>query len=440
MFLKRYSYHSKAAFARLRIALSYDILDRNFLETKHLYKNTINRSQNLAIRYEAGLRYIGLTNLRKRKPNAKDRELRVFLEIPGPLKKNLSKNLKKLLWLTRLRLFITDENFQDALKYLDAIPVTSLAAADMHVFEADGSEIVLGKMMKNLKEGNYAEIIKLHSLYKNKYTNKVGRNPFVKFVLAKSYLKLGLYKGFDNVISSFKSFTDGPLKTYPNWLNINTKQMPISELVLELRVIRNIKLANWNAARKVLRKMRSVSKNKTKVSYYDGVVAFGVKDYKKTSLDIENFFSSDDSTLILDRSENANLIRIYTTALYKTKKFEKYLRIENALTQNPIKDSKMKSIRERVSYMAIEILARKKGALSRMELIKKIIKFKKYFKKSSYMGRVSYLLSLVMISQKRISEGKKILNKLLNSKNVPKNIKELARTELSLLKIRDKTI
>ena len=64
----------------------------------------------------------------------------------------------------------------------------------------------------------------------------------------------------------------------------------------------------------------------------------------------------------------------------------------------------------------------------------------KEFKKSTYKGRLSYLLAISLLQNKKTEEGKKVLSEILNDKSVTDYVKEMARSELSLLKIKERTL
>src|SRR5690606_13887433 len=101
-------------------------------------------STSAEVRYETKLRYVTMRLARKYKPTESDKEIEVFLEQSPDETKALDHNLKKLLWLVRLRLFISTKDYDKALSYLTSIPVDSLKRAERRVFEGDGAEIVYG--------------------------------------------------------------------------------------------------------------------------------------------------------------------------------------------------------------------------------------------------------------------------------------------------------
>ena len=77
-YIASYSYSNYASKARVRIALAYEILERNTDEVLELYKNAINRSQDDEVGQEAKIRYVALRSVRKRKLSDRDREIRFF--------------------------------------------------------------------------------------------------------------------------------------------------------------------------------------------------------------------------------------------------------------------------------------------------------------------------------------------------------------------------
>ena len=62
------------------------------------------------------------------------------------------------------------------------------------------------------------------------------------------------------------------------------------------------------------------------------------------------------------------------------------------------------------------------------------------FKKSSYKDRVTYLNGLAKIKTDEVDGGKKLLEGLLNSKETPEYLKGLARSELTSLTLKSKTL
>ena len=90
--------------------------------------------------------------------------------------------------------------------------------------------------------------------------------------------------------------------------------------------------------------------------------------------------------------------------------------------------------------MLIETAASRKDK-NRYEMLEKnILNFKKNYKKSSYIGRIDYLLGLYYTRTKNIEKGKEIFNKILSNEGVSDNVKGLVRSELAILSIKEKSL
>src|SRR5690606_7177927 len=79
-FIKENSQFEKAAEARLRLALSYDLLNKDVDQTYLLYKDVINYSSNAKVSYEAKLRMLGVALGRKKAISSEDKELYSFFD------------------------------------------------------------------------------------------------------------------------------------------------------------------------------------------------------------------------------------------------------------------------------------------------------------------------------------------------------------------------
>ena len=70
-------------------------------------------------------------------------------------------------------------------------------------------------------------------------------DPSIQFIIAKSYLNLGLWDGFERIYSNLASADNVKVRSYPIWL----KRQEIdgrNAILSELKIIRNIKLKNWD--------------------------------------------------------------------------------------------------------------------------------------------------------------------------------------------------
>jgi hypothetical protein len=94
---------------------------------------------------------------------------------------------------------------------------------------------------------------------------------------------------------------------------------------------------------------------------------------------------------------------------------------------------------ERFDYLIIESefeLAQKDFT----PVIDSIKKFNDKYKESFYQHRVQYLLAKSYIRMYEKDKGIELLNNLVNGKEVPSYLKEGAKTELNLLKLKQEAI
>ncbi|ATH08996.1 hypothetical protein BIY24_13875 [Halobacteriovorax marinus] len=441
-FIKDYSFHSKSSEARIRIAQCWEIQEKNFDETIELYKNAINRSQNSEIGFEARIRYVALRNLRKKKVDDSDREVKVFLT-SGIDNVRIESDLKKLLWQVRLRTFIVEKKYDEALAYLNALPLKSMIPTDRRVFESDGAEIVYGVIEKSFEEGIYANVIKAWDIYKDQYVDKVANDPQMNFLVANAYIRLGLMDGFDELYEKFSKSKYDISKTFPIWVE-RKNSADTKTLLSELQVIRNLKLKNWSVVGKELNTLRNEKASIDKLEYYQGLLSYHTGDWKKGADSFEKFLSSGKDSSITDPKEIAELVKAYTDCLYELGDTKKYQKVASALLSDTRglkkKNEYMDSVREKVSYLNIELLAGDEKDASFMLMESKIKRFKEEFSKSIYLGRVNYLLGLALLNNKKNEEGREILEKLISEDGIDEHIKNLARSELSMLKIKERTL
>jgi CRISPR/Cas system-associated endoribonuclease Cas2 len=440
-FLKNYSYDTHSNQSRLRIALAYDLLDKNVNEVQELYKNAINRIQDSTIAYEARIRYVAHKSVRLKKINETDREVRIFLENKKKVK--LTKELKQLRWLTRLRTLIVDKEYKRALAYLNALPLKSMKPTIKRVYEADGAEIVYGLISKLYKDAEYSRVITAWEVYKNRYVDKVASDPTMNFIVGRSYIKMGLYDGFDTVYKKFSENKQKVRRTFPIWYKRAKTESP-DFLLAELQVIRNINLKNWSLAKRQVNNLEKINSNYRKNNYYKGMIAYNTKKIKPAIKSFEKFLASEGEVASFDDREVADMIFAYADSLYQNNEYEKYKSIADAVLSDTKKYSPtnmyVRGVRERIAYNLIEILAGDNNDSSSLLVEAKVKKFKKEYTDSIYLGRLNYLLALSLIENDKNEEGKEILSSLLKDSKTSDYLKELVRTEISLMKIKQKTL
>ena len=441
-FVYENSFHSYSERARLRIALSYEFLDKEPLKTIELYKNAIDRSQSYNINYEASLRYVAFRILRNKKPSKEDWEVSSFMEIDEYKKKTISRNHLKLLWIVRLRSFIVQEKWDKALAYLNVIPLNSMLPSEKRVFQADGAEIIYGIISDFYKNSHYSKVVRAWSMYKDQYFAKVAADPFMNYIVGQSYIKLGLYQGFDKAYAIFEKIKDAPIKTFPNWTR-KIKFNNTSRMLVELQLIKNIHIKNWSKMSLLINQLENEDSSYNKINYFKGILAYKQKKYKETEKHLETYFALDNGLNIQDVNELADVIMAYADSVYKSGKLDKFVKVSAAIlndTKSVSSNKFMKHVRERISYLELETLSGDKNSKTSLLVESKILKFLKTYPKSDYFGRVEYLLSMAYMENKKQKEGKDLLNKILADDRVSKYIKELAKTELSLIKIREKVL
>ena len=439
-FIASYSYLLQAPFARLRLAISYELMDREMTETLVLYRNAIDRSTDPAARYEAKLRYVALRGARKMNPSEEDKEAEVFLEQSPDESKALSPELKKLLWLVRLRLFITNKNYEKALAYLTSIPLDVIKPAERRVFEGDGAEIVFGLIKDAYLKEDYAKVVKLWEVYKTKYETKVAKNLYMNFVVCDSFIKLGLYKSYDRALDSFKSVQADEPRVFPIWVE-RIKNTNLSEMIEELSLIRMVADKDWKGASGKLASYPGPLRDSLNYPYYLGMSHFHQKSYPEAIAEFEKVLVKQNAQNQLTPRQTADLLMSYVESLYQLKDQDRFKTVVRALSQdiNNSKSAPILNVSERVNYLLIESFAGEANPeWKELEMMTK--GFREKFQKSPYTARIGYLYGLSLIKSSRIAEGKEVLSLLTSDEKVPLHIKEMCRSELATLELVEKKL
>ncbi len=441
-FLKTYSFHKNADSARLRIALSNDLLSKDPESVMALYKDVIDKTSTFPINFEARIRYIGIRCLRKKTLTEEDLEVKAYLKIKVEEEKELTEDLKKTLWMVRLRNFIVENNFTDALAYLMAIPMESLRPYEIKAFEGDGREIVFGMIQNEAKNENYPNLLKLYEFYNERFEKKIDREPLTRYLVGKAMLNIGTYDAFDANYEEFKKSKDEPSRDFPLWIPRDDSKSP-DYLMLDLAINKNLKLNNLEVSKKLLNEIIEKFPSQNRGNYYKSIISYKEEKYNEAIETIENFLSEEKDKTSYDSSEILNILSNYTDAIYKIGDLAKYRKVSNALLEDTNSDSKnpkYKVLKERILYLNIEILAGEQKEENANLLESEINNFIGSFPETNYKDRVMFLLGQTFIQQNKLEQGEKIMKELTESNSVPNYIKELARTELSFIKIKNKTI
>ena len=167
----------------------------------------------------------------------------------------------------RLRTFIKDKKFNEALSYLRVLPLKVMKPAIRMTFEGDGAEIVFGLITQHYNNAEYSRVISTWETYNDRYINKVAMDPFLNNLVAKSYLKLGLMDGFNKMFKRITGLKDVEAKNYPMWIE-RTKGLTRNLMIKELDISKNIKLENWSLVERGLKSLKKIRPDLNRNHYY----------------------------------------------------------------------------------------------------------------------------------------------------------------------------
>lgn len=436
-FIVNYSYLTKSSQARLRIAVGYEMLDKNINETIVLYKQAINHSQNDNSSFEARVRLAALLNIRKITPTNEDKQYRNLISFSD--RNKINNEITELLWLVKLRLYVIDKKFKFGMNYLEGLPLNSLKPSKRRVFIEDGSELVYGLVNKNYEDLKYAEAIKIWEINKKNYLDKVANDSYLNFIVGESYLRLGLFDSFEKAFVSFRKLEKSPEKNYPLW----NKRRTIAGsklLLLELQLVKAIKLKKLNVANLLLTKIKNINPAYPRIYFYQGTIFYKLQKYKKAATQFELFLVMPTTNSYLNNSEMVTLLDSYIESLYELKNTDKFMKVSHALMNDiNIKKSIFENFKRKILYFRIEMLVSEEQSIKLTK--ENIINFKKLFGfKNEYGNRVKYLLGQVFMKEENIKDAKKIFSDLIGTDGIDNYLKEMAKTDLSLISIKERTL
>ncbi len=441
-FVSQYSFYRNSSNSRLRIALSYDLLNKDTKKVLELYKSAINAASTDKVRYEAKLRYVGVRAVRKRNPSDEDKETVVFLEQTPAERKSLDQKLRKLLWLVRVRSMINFEKYNDAITYLSTIPLDSLRLIDKRTFEGEGAEIALGLIKKAYLDEDYSKAVKVYEIYKNKYEKKVAGSTYLSYIISDSYLRLGFEDSFNREFNRLKSLKESKNRTFPMWVK-HHKNIKIADYIVELE-IEKLKLSkDWKALKAYLQGVKE--KKNINYNFYNGLVSYKLKDYTSSIASYEKILVNPNINNVLSPKQSQTMLRTYIESLYQGNDQKRFRKNVAALVNDlrRTKGDKYKGMLERFDYLYIESLfgsSEKDGKRLFKLLLTKTKEFLAAYKQTAYKSRVKFLNGISLIQNSQEANGKKILESLVSSEDTPEYLKGLARTELSTLAIKNKTL
>ena len=439
-FVSTYSYLLNAPNARLRLALAYELLDRPADQILLLYKNAIDRSTSAEVRYEAKLRYVGMRLARKYKITEADLETDIFLEQSPDETKAMNKDLKKLLWLVRLRVYIVEKKYDEALAYITTIPLDSMKPAERRVFEGDGAEVIFGLMQDAYLKEDYAKVVKIWEVYKDKYESKVAKNLYMNFVVCASFMKLGLYKSYDRALAGFKNVRASEERNFPIWID-RVKTTDLDQMIEELNLIRMVADQNWTGASAKLASYPVSLRDSINYPFYRGLILFHEKNYSEAVAEFEKVLIRQNPKNQLTPRQTADLLMGYVESLYQLKDQERFKTVVKALAKDisSSKSAPILNISERINYLRIEAYAGDTNP-DWKEIEDMTKTFRDKFVKSPYRSRVGYLYGVSLIKNAKLPEGRDVLTGLTTDKTVPSHIQEMARSELVTLELIEKKL
>ena len=434
--ITHYSQTYEADQSRLRLALCYDLLDKNYLKVTNLYKEAINKTSDTLIRREAKLRYIGHNLLRKRNPTETDFEVRAFLTPTAIEKRMITPNLKRMQWQARLRAMIVAKEYEDALAYLTTLPLESMELTQKRVIEGDGAEVILGLIQQHYLAEEFDKVVKVWKVFKDRYTKDIGVNPYLNYLVTESYMKLGLEKSYNQSYKALAKLDPNFQRTYPLWVKPHRKGK-VADYLNELELGKYLLGGHWKQFSAFLDK----NKNNKNINYcyYLGLSNFKLKKFQETIKNLEVVISSEEQRNRLTPAQKNKLVEIYVESLYYGDEPQRFRRNATALIADLRASNTLNEVLQRTEYLMIESLFNEQEP--NYELItQRASEFLKDFSAGGFKDRIHYVYGKSLIQSAQAQEGKKVLEDLINNEKTTEVLKELARAEISKLTLEGRTL
>jgi len=432
-FVQKYSFDKKSSHSRLRIALCYDLLEKDEGMVQQLYRDAIDRSANSKIRYEASLRYFGFEYLRKLKER-KD-ELSAFLEPPVDVESNMTQDLLKAKWQMRMRKFILDGEYENALVYLKKLPMEKIKPEERSVFRKDGAAALTYKMSELFKNKKYSELIQLHET-----VNKVLTDEHVYFyqrheLLGMSYYQMNIENSYKKIMDMIKNNTISQNLEYPRWKKIfSVRNRELS--LLKLFYLSEIKKENFDGANFVCYKIKKI--DRVEGLFCQAKTNYSFSKYKEAKKYFENIISE-----FYQRIEgtdfNQEVSYYYLMSLYKLRYFDKFVEIVQRIDREKAFTGMSKLNIEELKYLYFETIYSNPSYPLLGDVIESMNEFSLDFPNSRWVDRVKYLHASSLIKVGEIESGKKELDRIITTTN-KEYIRDLARSELSSIILNNKKI
>ncbi len=395
-FLKNHSKDISASKARLRIALCYELLGKDLNLVSKLYRNAIDRGSDVLDRFEASIRYVGVALLRK-KDRISYSEAESFLNIPKGISSTaINGDVKKILWLTRLRSLIVAGKLGLAKDYFYELPLDKISFEDRKVFFGDFSEILLGLMHESFNKKNHSEVIKLFSELEKTENTYVPIRSAHYFIEAASYLSLGVEKSSESSLIKAKKISD--TNVYPNWISKSIN----NQIKHTIKVVRfNLELANKKYS-DAINIANGISDNQLRASLLLKVLE-KKKDYKNYIQKIEDFYLGDLDKGI-SKERNSDLISHYIFSLIMD---GDYIKAKKVLLSSALGTSES-WITEKNEFSLLNLIEFFSSPRhSDKEFQKLVLLYGNNFSKGKWRGKVNYIVAK---RELRIGNEKKVLS------------------------------
>src|SRR5690606_13316725 len=103
-------------------------------------------------------------------------------------------------------------------------------------------------------EKKYSMAVKTWEVYREKYESKVAKSPYLAFIVADSFLKLGLQDSFDRAYKELQEAKGHEIRTFPLWINAH-KDLTIVDYNNELELLQSVYKKDWAKVSSFLDKM-----------------------------------------------------------------------------------------------------------------------------------------------------------------------------------------
>jgi tetratricopeptide (TPR) repeat protein len=436
-FVANYSHISYgAAASRSRLGLIYDITEDDINKVIELYTTAIDRATDPSLRYEAKLRLAAIKLARKLNPTSEDLRYKVLLEKTPQENSVMNNDLNKLLWQVRLRSLINTKEYEKAIAYLESVPVENLLTSEKKNFYLDGAEIVTGLVQSLYEENNLSRATRVWELYKDKYSPKVAKSLYLNFIVADAYSQLGLKESYKRVVKRLESIQNHEIRNFPIWVEPRKKYSK-NNFLTELDLLHATRNSKWDEVERILAKANGAFPN---TNFYTGIVEAKKKNYTKAIGLFEKVLITEKEKASLTPEQTQQLVSNYSEILFKRDE-KKFIATATAMLKD-LENTSLSSwnpVKERLGYLYIEAISNQ-NKTNKNNLLKYAAQFLQKYGESTYRDRVNFIRAKTLVKMSRTQEAKDLLTKLMNEDSTSSYVKELARSELTMIELNNNSL